>query len=276
MSTIQTIEFKSIALCNEIHLNTLANHFGIRKRFEWEDFLKLKEPQLRGVLKEPEGKAIHIFPFGSVVFVNMQHHEMVDAITYLAGFEKNLKDVTFDYKDEYSLEVKPNEEIEMTNDAMIVNEFSNFQSDILSVVLAKSVSLERIEADIETLLDEIEDVIKRLQKGNLSSKEDQLSKIAAKILGFKYNMISYIMLLDKPDSTWNNERAEELYNQLSHMFELDERYNKIQAKAETLMDIVQVFTSLTQHRKSNILEIMIIALIMFEICITMAEHLFGF
>lgn len=272
---MQVIEFKAFALCNEIHLNTLATHFGIRKRFEWEDFLKLKEPQLKGILKEPENKSVHLFAFGSIVFVNMQHHEIVDVINYLSSFEKGLNLAKFDYKDEYSLELAPGEEV-LTNDAMTVTAFETYHSDILSVVLAKSVALERIEADIETLLDQIEDVINRLQKGNLSSRDDQLSKISARILGFKYNTVSYIMLLDKPDSTWNNQKAEELYTRLSHMFELDERYNKTQAKTDTLMDIVQVFTSLTQHRKANILEIMIIALIMIEIFITIAEHVVGF
>lgn len=270
------IHFKAVSLCNEINLNALAAHFGIKKKFEWEDFLRLNATQLKGILKENDNKYVNIFAFGSLVFVNLQHHEIMDVLNYLTSVEPRLGNANFDFSDDYMLDVRSVEEIgddeaHFTNDAMITTEYGHYQMDILSVVLAKSVALEKIETDIEILLDEIELVINAMQTGHLSVRDEKIAGISARILGFKYNTISSIMILDKPDLTWNNEKAETLYSAMSHLFELDERYNKVQMKSETLMDIVQVFTTFTQHKRSNMLEWMIIFLILFEIVISLID-----
>ncbi len=270
------INFKAVSLCNEINLNAIAAHFGIKKKFEWEDFLRLNASQLKGVLKEHDNKSVNIFAFGALVFVNLQHHEIMDVLNYLSAVEPRLSNTNFDFADDYMLEVRKEDEISddeahFTNDAMITTEFGYYQMDILSVVLAKSVALEKIENDIEILLDEIELVITAMQTGKLSVRDEKIARISARILSFKYSTISSIMILDKPDLTWNNENAEKLYTAMSHLFELDERYNKVQMKSETLMDIVQVFTTFTQHKKANTLEWMIILLIVFEIVISLIE-----
>lgn len=270
------INFKAVSLCNEINLNAIAAHFGIKKKFEWEDFLRLNAAQLKGVIKEHDNKSVNIFAFGALVFVNLEHHEIMDILNYLSHVETRLSNISFDFADDYMLEVRKEDEIaddeaHFTNDAMITTEFGYYQMDILSVVLAKSVALEKIENDIEILLDEIELVITAMQTGKLSVRDEKIARISARILSFKYNTISSIMILDKPDLTWNNENAEKLYTAMSHLFELDERYNKVQMKSETLMDIVQVFTTFTQHKKANTLEWMIILLIVFEIVISLIE-----
>lgn len=267
---MSTTSLKVFALFNEISLNKVAKHFGIRKKFEWEDFLRLGVPELKGIINEPQGKLVDIFPFGSIVFINLQHHEIVDIVNYLMTVEPALTNPSYDYTDDYKLELTEEDE-SVDYDAMWVHKLADYQTGILSVVLAKSVALEKVEADIEELLDEIEPLIDRLQHGNLSARDGAVAKIASRILRFKYSTVSYIMLLDKPDITWNDADAELMYTNLSRVFELDERYDKLQAKSTTLMDILQMFTSLVQHRKSNSLEWMIIALIGIEIVISLVD-----
>lgn len=265
-------EFKVFSLCNEINLNKVANHFGINKKYDWEDFLTLKEDHLKGLIKEPESKMLNLFPYGSIVFMNMQHHEITDIVNYLKKIDKNLLNADFNYTDEYCLEFS-DEEQGINNDRMLVNEYFEYQNSILSIVLAKSVALERIENDIGTLLDEIEVIVENLKRGNLSFSDEKIAKTSAQILEFKYKSLSYIMLLDKPDITWNNQDSEELYVQLSHIFELSERYDKVQAKSETLMDILQAFSNLTHQKRGTKLEWMVIILIFIEILISLVEFL---
>ncbi len=267
---MSTTSLRVFALFKEISLNKVAAHFGIKKKFEWEDFLRLSDTHLKGILKEPEGKLVDIFPFGSIVFINLQHHEIVDIVNYLMTVDTTLTNPNYNYADDYKLELTEEDE-SVDYDAMWVHALGGYETGILSVVLAKSVALEKVEADIEELLDEIEPIIDRLQHGMLSARDDTVAKIAARILRFKYNTISYIMLLDKPDITWNDSNAESMYSNLSRLFELDERYDKLQAKSSTLMDILEMFTSLVQHRKSNSLEWMIIILIVIEIVISLVD-----
>jgi uncharacterized Rmd1/YagE family protein len=157
---------------------------------------------------------------------------------------------------------------------MNVNKYEDYHLNILSVVLAKSVAMEKIEEGLDSLLDEMEEIIDRLESGKLTISDSKLAKIAGNILKYKFNTISYLMLLDKPDITWINQGSESLYNELSELFELRDRYDKMKAKSETLMDITEVFTTLTHQRRGNILEWMVIILIAIELIIAISERFF--
>ena len=52
---------------------------------------------------------------------------------------------------------------------------------------------------------------------------------------------------------------------MADLFELRQRYEEIRHKSETLMDITEVFSSLSHARKSSRMEIIIIVLIFVEI-----------
>src|SRR6266567_4826510 len=81
------------------------------------------------------------------------------------------------------------------------------------------------------------------------------------------DIVAFVMVLDKPDITWENQEADRLYMIMANLFELNQRYQEIKHKSETLMDITGVFTSLSHARRASQLEWIIIALIFIEIVI---------
>lgn len=264
---------KVFALCDEINLNKIAVHFGIRKKFKWKEYLTLDSRQLKGIIKEPENKTVKIFFFGAAVFVNMEHHEIVDVVNYLKNIEKSLAETNYKYQDDYTLVVN-NEEPSIHFDYLNVNNYEEYQLDIISIVLAKSVALERIEEGLDSLSDETEEMITRLEHGKLDINDKKLAKASAKILRYKFNTISYLMLLDKPDITWIIQDSENLYNELTLLFELNDRYDNIKTKSETLMDITEVFAKLTHERRGTALEWMVIVLIAIELILAVIEHFY--
>jgi required for meiotic nuclear division protein 1 len=267
-----TVDFKAVALINEIHLHKIANHFGIKHKFKWEESLRLNEVALKGVIRDSTNKAIYIFPFGSIVFVNCVRSEIMDIIHYLGRIEKGLDAITtIDYFDDYKIEILPDEQPAINNDSMITPTEISYQREIVGTVLAKSVALERLEIDIDKLIDEIEDIVNYLQRGYLTVSDKQLAKMSARILGFRLSTISYIMLLDKPEITWVNEEAAILFDSLSPLFELTDRGENIRLKSEMLMDITKVFTELAHAKRGNRLEWGVIILIMIEICLSIVD-----
>jgi len=267
-----TINFKAVALTNEISINKIASHFGIKHKFRWEESLRLDGDELKGIVHESIDKAIYIFPFGSIVFVNCEYHEIMDIIHYLGRTEKGLAQIsTLEFYDDYKIEISPEEEPAINNDHMITSSEQSFQREIVSTVLAKSVALDRLEIDIDKLLDEIEDIVTYLQRGYLTISDKKLAKMSARILGFRLSTISYIMLLDKPEITWMNEEAEILFDKLSPLFELTDRGENIRLKSEMLMDITKVFTELGHAKRGNRLEWGIIILIIIEIILLVIE-----
>jgi uncharacterized Rmd1/YagE family protein len=270
---VNSVELKAASLCNEISLNRVARHFGIGEKFQWEEPLLLHSQQLKGIINIPEGKSAYIYYFGSIVFLNFEHHDMIDLINYLKRIESELGGASLDYVDDYTIEVIPGESLSISYDKMAVPLLKDFHLEIVAVILAKSTSLDRIEAGINKLLDDVESIINFLEKGHLNISDDKLAKISGKILGFKYNTISYVMLLDRPGIAWTNEEIQNLYIQLEDLFELRDRYEKIRHKTETLLDITDVFTGLAHAKRGTRLEWMVIILIFAEILISIFMYI---
>lgn len=271
---IQT-EFKAIVLSNEINLNKIAQHFGINRNFKWEESLLLSDNELKGILGQTDDKMVYIFYFGSIVFLNFQHHEIMDVINYLKKIDVAIHHSNaFKYVDEYRIESNPGGIFAINNEYMVTEQQVTYQLDIVATILAKSVALDKIEMDISYLLDEIEDVVNNLHQGRLAVSDEKLAKMSASILGFKLSTISYIMLLDKPAITWNNENASELFNKLTTLFELNERYGKNRHKIDTLMDITEVFSGLAHAKRGTRLEWAVIILIVIEIILSLVDLFF--
>ncbi|EAX46622.1 conserved hypothetical protein [Thermosinus carboxydivorans Nor1] len=268
-------DFKAVVLASEIDLGKIARHFGINRKFKWEDSLVLRETTLQGIIRQPENKAVYLFSFGSLVFINCQPHEITDIVSYLYRIEPSLYTANiFEFTDDYMLAADAGQPPALNNDYMVTDQAQGYQEEIVVTVLAKSVALDRIEAQIGVLLDEVEDIITYLEEGRLTVSDRQLAQLSARILGFKYNTISYIMLLDKPDIAWASEEADALYAELSTIFELDDRYEIIRHKTQTLMDITEVFSGLSHARRGTLLEWAVIILITIEICLSLFEIFF--
>lgn len=270
------VEFKAIVVCNELNLNKLAGHFGIiTRKLKWEDHLTLKDSYLQGIVKDIKDKIVYVFHFGTMVFINFQHHDIMDVIKYLKKLEPEINEANaFKYADDYKLEIDAEQSAKINNDYMVVDKQHEYQLEIVSTILAKSASMEKNEIEVNTLLDRIENVVNDLNGGKLGVSDEELAKMSGRILSFKLNTLSYIMLLDKPDMTWNNEEAAALYDKLSVLFELKDRYEKIRHKTETLMDITEVFSSLVHAKRGTRLEWAIIILIVIEILLSLYEMFF--
>jgi uncharacterized Rmd1/YagE family protein len=273
---MQSWNFRSLYLCNEINLNKIASHFGITTKYKWEDPFVLQSNNLKGIVKDTDNKLVYIYFFGSLVFINMEHHEIMDTVNYLRNIDPNLKNNFPDqYIDEYKLEVSPDYEYMLYNDLMTSNEFMPYYLDFLSLVLAKSISLKKIENDTEKLLDNIEDVINFLDTGKFNMTDEQIAKTSAQVLRFKYHTLSNLMLLDKPKAAWDNEDIEHFFLQLTDLFDFKDRYQKITRKTEVLQDITEVFATLSHEKRGTKLEIMVILLILFELILGLIEFFTG-
>jgi len=271
---VQT-EFKAIVIGNEINLNKIAEHFGINRKFNWEESLILKRNELQGIISQTDDKMVYVFHFGSVVFLNFQHHEIMDVINYFKKIEVGIiQSSLFKYVDDYKIESTPDGIFAINNEYMVTKQQADYQLDIVATILAKSVALDKIEIEISSLLDEIEEVVNNLHQGKLAVSDEKLAKMSASILGFKLSTISYIMLLDKPAITWNNENASELFNELTTLFELSERYGKNRHKIDTLMDITEVFSGLAHAKRGTRLEWAVIIMIGIEIVLSLVDMFF--
>lgn len=86
------------------NIDKIGQHFGITHKFKWNKALVLYSDNLKGILNDSNGKTVYIFHFGSMVFLNFQHHEIMDLVKYILKIEPQIVvNDFFTYVDDYKL-----------------------------------------------------------------------------------------------------------------------------------------------------------------------------
>jgi len=267
--------FTAFALNGELDLNRLAAKLGMSRRFRWEEPMKLNPATFApAVAGAPE--AVYLYYFGGLVFRNCNADlisRFLDGLPHHADFLKEQRPLTF--HEEYRLEVDPQRQPTVTDVVAVMPRCNQIFLDIVCFVIAKSVALERIEDRIDGVFDDVETLIAKLDRGKLELPDKDLARLASSILSFKLHSIAHIMVLEKPDITWDNADADNFYDTMAGLFELKQRYQEIKHKSETLLDMTHVFTSLSHAKRAARLEWIIIVLIAIEILLYVGEMITG-
>lgn len=268
---MEQFTFKAFVFDSELDLNRLATRLEIPRKYRWEEPMKLHPATFAPVTGDDTARA-YLYYFGSVVFLNCSADIIASFLERIPRHADTLKGQTvLPYREEYRLQIDPGLGPDITNDYAVMPNCDPAFLDIICFVIAKSVALERIEERIDVVFDEVEVLIANLGRGRLELRDRNLARLASSILSFKYTSIAHIMVLDKPDITWDNPEADRLYLTMASMFELNQRYQEIKHKSETLLDMTGVFTGLSHARRSARLEWIIIILIAIEIVIYLIQ-----
>ncbi|MFE4143090.1 RMD1 family protein [Peribacillus sp. YIM B13472] len=272
---MEPITFKAYAITNEIDLNKIAIHCGIPKKFTWEEPLILKGVILSSILNKnvDESQQVLVFSFGSIVFINYsQADEIKEFSSFIHSFEPDIDLANVDrYTDDYSLHFSETENINLTDEFVVVPKYEFFYPELISTILAKSVALEKTEEQLGKIHDKLEAMIDRLEKGKLRIGNKELARTTAKIVRHEYNTLAYIMILDKPDITWTSSIAGEFYDRMLDFFELNDRYKILKSKTEILYNIMDGFSNISHSIRGLFVEWIIVILIVFEIILTILE-----
>lgn len=272
---MQPTRFTAFALDGELELNRLAGRLSISRKYRWEEPMRLN-PVTLTPSTDGDSLQVYLYSFGSLVFVNGDDELVGRFLEGIGQYTETLKvRPQLRYREEYRLEIEPQQPASINNDAALLPAFNQVSQDIICLVLAQSVALERVEERTDAVLDEVEGLIGQLKKGKLELPDRDLARLASTVLGFKYASVAQIMVLDKPDITWDNDEAERFYLTMAGLFELRPRYQEIKHKSETLLDVNEVFTNLSHARRSARLEWIIILLIAFEIVMALWQKFWG-
>lgn len=269
------LKFKAFAVTNEIDLNKIAEECNIRKKYTWEEPLILQNEVLGKIIGEEPGKdeKILVFSFGSTVFINSTQPHCEILMRYLKTIKPDIDIRRYElFQDDYVLHSAEGKEIEFTDRyVQIPNMALFFYPELISIVIAKSVALERIEEQLGKILDDLESKIDNLEKGKLNIGNKELAKTTSRIVRHEYNTIAYIMILDKPDITWINSEAADFYEKMSEFFELNDRYEVIKSKTVILKSIIDGLGSISQSIRGLFVEWVIVILIVIEVLLMVLD-----
>lgn len=268
---MELFTFTAFAFAGELDLNRLAAKLGISRKYRWEEPMKLN-PVTFTLAAGQDTEQVYLYYFGGAVFLNCSGDIIARFMDTIPRYADSLKGQTqLPHREEYRLEIDSGREPLIANDGAVMPRYNQAFQDIICFVIAKSVALERIEERIDVVFDEVEGLIARLGRGKLGLSDRAMARLASSILSFKFTSIAHIMVLDKPDITWDNPEADRLYTTMAGMFELNQRYLEIKHKSETLLDMTDVFSNLSHARRSARLEWIIIILIAIEIALFLLQ-----
>lgn len=271
--------FTARAICSEFNISNICKHYNINKKIKWEEPLILNGDYLTG-FKVTNNKLVYIYHFGAIVFVNFESKEIDQFVEYIKSISGSIKsinkDIRYDCVEDYEIVCDNLVEYNLGFEICNIQKIEEYNLDMTALVIAKSVALETIENRVSVVFDEVETIINSFREGKININSRKSAAIIGNVLAFKHTVISYIMLLDKPDITWQNASAEKFFNDLADLFELDDRYKVLNAKIQSLLDATEIFSDFSHTKASTIMEIIVILLILIEVIHAFEEPILNF
>jgi uncharacterized Rmd1/YagE family protein len=228
----------------------------------WEEPFKFKYAQ----------GTVYVYSFGAVVGLNLPSNQFNSLVSELDEYViGNVKHTATEILEVMVNKDNKDREIEIFEDRVYLPRIDEGVLSTVAFVLAQSVSLHRIEQKTGLLIDEIEKFLS--EKGKVAKGRKALG-LAMKILKTRHEILSDVMILDKPDIAWENELYDQLYQKLARYYELSRRYKNVTTKLDHAFEVASVLLEIHSESKANFLEWMIILLFVLEIVMSLIEKLF--
>ena len=210
-----------------------------------------------------------LFRYGVVVLFGVEHQDETRFIESLAPLLANAYQVP--EIEEMEIHSGRNS-IGVQSGAVSLDDISLEKLQIIADALSKNLVLTLYEKKVAGEFDKIEPLAQELAThGKVSADTKQLlSKIGSMLL-IEHRMVGRAEIGDKPETLWNNPHLEGLYASLEDEFELKERQSALDRKLGLISDTAQTLADVWDTKQLHKLEWYVIALIFFEIIISLAE-----
>ncbi|WP_206240277.1 RMD1 family protein [Novosphingobium terrae] len=143
---------------------------------------------------------------------------------------------------------------------------------LVAIVLARSVMLSRDEILVAEAFDRISPLVGDLREnGQARLPIKQAMQLVGNALAARHRIMGSAQANDRPDLLWDHPELDRLYARLEDEYELDERHEVLERKFVALGDVAEVLLDIVRDKRAYRLELAIIALIAFEIVISLVD-----
>jgi len=143
---------------------------------------------------------------------------------------------------------------------------------LVAIVLARSVMLSRDEILVAEAFDRISPLVADLHSnGQAHLSIRQAMRLVGNALAARHRIMGSAQANDRPDLLWDHPDLDRLYTRLEDEYELDERHEVLERKFVALGDVAEVLLDIVRDKRAYRVELAIIALIAFEIVISLVD-----
>lgn len=260
---MKVIIYNTFKVSSKLPLVQIASHFNIKLE-GWKEYIKIESNILEKILKyESNSKSVYIYRYGCITFVNFKQYEIQFFLEYLSKIYIELESKLISKFSETHIMTVDNGFVDIWEGSEKIYPYSEILVDIAATVLAKSTELSKIEAELNYVLDESENLINYLNIGRLRANSKKVISIIAQCTRFKYRTIESVRLLDRPPEFDKSIETRKIFSEISDIYELDDRYLDVLNRTDVLDSITEEYFSFKHNqseRRLLIFEIMLLAI----------------
>lgn len=209
-----------------------------------------------------EGKTIVAFPFGVVVFWDLPLPDQARFFEAFKDYISNIEEAPF----REGQEVQAGSGYAFADELITVPEISLESIVVISIVLARSIALEKHEIGINALMEQFQPL--RLHKqstGRVRMSNSKLLRISSEAMDTHQAMSISMAMLDTPDIVWDDNELRSFYKVLLEEYEIEFRFKQLTYKLKLLIQHSEFILHLMENRRSFLLEMTVIGLIGLEV-----------
>jgi uncharacterized Rmd1/YagE family protein len=212
-----------------------------------------------------EGSYAIAYDFGAVVFVGVEPTSQGRIVRAVA--DRLTSEMHPPLTEDFTIETGA-PALEVRFDRVLVPSLTPDVVEIVALVLAQSVAMDYYGKDVEEIEEATDRIAAELrERGRLRGHLRDLIRFIGLCIATRNDVISTLALFDKPDSTWENEQLDRLWNGLYRVLELDDRYRALEAKLRMFQDNLVVLVDLARQRHTLVLEAAVAVLILLEMLV---------
>lgn len=255
----QKISISAHYVCQNIDLARFETHtqFAVESKMRSHIDFKVTDDQW-----------MRVYGFGAIVLINLPTSFLKRIFT-----KKARQCCTVEFADpaseEYAVVIDPTLERDTVEyDAVRVRALTLERRSILADILAQSVVIDNSDAQAEKMVQQFSAYTTLLeQRGRLKVSTRTILKLIGKNYGILELVVSRLSLLDRPETVWEDKELEHFFEELRSMFDLEDRFKALDFKLQLIQSHSSLFLQTIGERRIEVLEIIIVALIIFEIAL---------
>jgi uncharacterized Rmd1/YagE family protein len=212
-----------------------------------------------------------LFRYGAVVLFELEPAEEAAFLETIASFVRERFPQPERESADIAIQPERDEGAEASG-TLSLRDASVEKLQVVAHVLAKSAVLSHHEGRVAEVFDRIEPLAEGLRRGRErgASSRDLLRQIGDVLLA-QTRTVGRVEVAEKPELTWDRPDLDLLFERLSREYELRDRDAALGRKLELVWRTAETLHELLQNRRALRVEWYIVALIAFEIGLTLYD-----
>lgn len=252
-----TRTFDAIAFVDDLPLRRLVDIFPEAR------------PRVHALhLALPGGGEAFLYPFGAVVLHGVERAGREALLDRLRQAWPEL--ATDVVREDFQVVERPGAAVELAGGILQVDQLTPDRAAVVALTVAQSVAMETYERLLDRLFARTRGLVADLERrGTTGLRTRPLHRFIAEATGNRIEVLSVLHLLDKPEAVWDDPGMDRIYEDLRDEFDLADRYEALAVKSHGLQEALELVLETARDRRLVLLEVAIVALIVFEIALAL-------